>query len=144
MQSDQSNECASFDWLSGILALYKDHSKCRSSLPADVTRYVAQLSAPDEMSAPIPPTHLHNNSYKVVLDRIATPSGVVAGEFTREGERGFCGHVTCIMIVTGVRFLYATQKLRQDALSHCSQPGASRRVVEHPDYSRRLARFHPL
>ena len=32
-------------------------------LPADVTRCVAELSAPDEMSALIRPTHLHYNSY---------------------------------------------------------------------------------
>src|SRR4029077_3489380 len=83
---------------------------------------------PDEMSALIQPSNLHHNSHllhkarKILILR----------------------HVTCMMIVTAVSCLYATQKLRQDGLSHCAQSRAGRRVVEHSDYSRRLAWFHPL
>jgi hypothetical protein len=32
-------------------------------LPADVTRWVVELSAPDEMSTLIQPGHLHYDSY---------------------------------------------------------------------------------
>jgi hypothetical protein len=32
------------------LSNYKDYPKCRGSVAADVTRWFAQLSAPDEMS----------------------------------------------------------------------------------------------
>src|ERR671919_1590280 len=53
-------------------------------------------------------------------------------------------HITSIMIATTVGSLYATQKLRQDGLSHCSQPRAGRRVAEHPDYSGRPTRVHAV
>src|SRR5262245_10865395 len=52
--------------------------------------------------------------------------------------------VTCITIVTKVRLLYATKKLRQDGLSHCAQPRTGRRVVEYSHYSGRPARIYAL
>src|SRR4029077_254252 len=81
----------------------------------------------DEMSTLIQPSNLDHNSHlwhkarKILILR----------------------HVTCMMIVAAVSCLYATEKLRQDGLSHCAQSRAGRRVVEH-SYSRRLAWFHPL
>src|SRR5262245_57533810 len=53
-------------------------------------------------------------------------------------------HVTCIVIVSKIRFLYATKKLRQDGLPCCSQPRTGRRVVEHIDYSRCPAWLYAL
>jgi hypothetical protein len=41
----------------------KDHSNVAARLPADVTRCVARLSTPDEMSALNQSIHLHNDSY---------------------------------------------------------------------------------
>src|ERR687892_1177502 len=48
------------------------------------------------------------------------------------------------MIATAVGSLYATQKLREDGLSHCSQPRAGWRVVEHSDYTGRPTRVHAV
>ena len=76
IQSGQSNGCASFDSISGIFETIRIIPIC-SSAAADVTRCVAELSAPDEMSALIRPTYLHYNSYYgVVLVRIATASAI--------------------------------------------------------------------
>ena len=63
------------------------------------------------MSALIQPSHLHYNSYYgVVLEWIATASAIAAREVARVGERGFCGHVTCIMIVTRSTFSHMQRK----------------------------------
>jgi hypothetical protein len=78
-------------------------------LPGDVSKCGAQLSADVEMATLFGlVTCIIIVTKAVVSEWIATASAIAVREVAREGERGFCGHVTCIMIVTGVRFLYAT------------------------------------
>jgi hypothetical protein len=63
IQRGHSNRCASFDSISGIFETTRIIPNVAARLPADVTRSVAQLSAPDEMSALIQPSYLHHDSY---------------------------------------------------------------------------------
>jgi hypothetical protein len=46
----------------GIFATIRIIPNVAARPPADVTRCVAQLSAPDEMSALVQPSHLHYDS----------------------------------------------------------------------------------
>ena len=93
----------------GIFETIRIIPNVAARLPADLTGCVAELSASDEMSALIQPSHLYYNSYYgVVSEWIATASAIAVREVAREGERRFCWHITCVMIVTGIAFLYAT------------------------------------
>jgi hypothetical protein len=63
MQRGHSNGCASFDSIYGIFETLRIIANVAARLPAVVTRWVAELSAPDEMSTLIQPSYLHYDSY---------------------------------------------------------------------------------
>src|SRR5262249_44944768 len=106
-------------------------------LPADVSRCSAQLSAPVEMPTLIRPVTCIMVAGVQRLRLLQRRR--LHGKVSRIRR-----HVTCMVIVSKIRFLYATKKLRQDGLSDCAEPRACRRMVEYSDYSRRLARLHAL
>ena len=123
MQRGQSNGCASCDSIPPTFETIRIIPNVAARPAADVTRCFARVSAHDEMSTLIEPSHLHHDSYY----GSAKASAVAAPEVGRQREpywsaverevirlrqlrHEFCGHVTCIMIVTDIRFSICNAK----------------------------------
>src|SRR4051812_32548119 len=100
---------------------------------------------------------LHREGFDIALSyRVCTaPKSLPHCQIVEGEARGLFGvlrqshdrlvkPLTCMMIVMGLRLVNAAQELRKNAMSHCPQPGARGRMVEHADHARPTAWLHAL